>query len=687
MSLDERGYKILQLIVENPTISGIQVQHELNLSRKQLSYSMDKINYYLNEIGFESLQRLKTGKFVVPKEIIDFFKSDKTEDKTYNFVFTENERQCLMALLLLQHKEELSINYFCYILKVSKNTVLSTMKKLQTTYLDMYQLDILYNRKNGYSIIGTEFNKRMLMVDMIRLLLQQFQGEYIFQNVLGLESSVLEDIKEDLNRVEEALHLQYTDKRSLEIPYIFYFVILRVQSKQFLDILPQEYQHIVGTNEYNSVLWICNKYGMNTQNEKMFIASQLQISSINRSEDQYKNFESDLRAAVYEVLTMFEQLVCIDFKDKQSIFEDLLQHCKPAVYRIRYGYHIETNVLDMILPQHTYLHQLTKKAIKPLEAFINKEFSDEEVAYITILFGGWMTKERTLNIVEQKKQAVVVCTNGVSISNFLFVKLIKTFPEFEFLDVLSARQFYNYKKPFDIVFTTVYLKTDKFQFLVKSIMDDVALAQIRQTVFKQLRLNPIYDISTAQLMDIIEEYCSIHDRAGLAQSINILLNAGQNENSVEELPTKEVPNLRDLLSDSHIQIMSSVSDWKQAIMLAAAPLLEDDIIQPRYIDTIIDQIEHNQPCWNIGEDIIIAHANVQSGVNKLGMSVLKLGHSIVFHKDMKASIIFILATPNQEIHLQALYDLMELIENRSLVNKIKKTNDKKELLKLLKEGD
>ena len=69
MSLDERGLNILKLLVNNPTISGSQLEKEAGLSRKQLSYSLAKINFYLKENGFEEIGRMRTGKFIIPHNV------------------------------------------------------------------------------------------------------------------------------------------------------------------------------------------------------------------------------------------------------------------------------------------------------------------------------------------------------------------------------------------------------------------------------------------------------------------------------------------------------------------------------------------------------------------------------------------------------------------------------------------
>lgn len=112
MSLDERGLKILKLLVDNPMISGSQLEKEAGLSRKQLSYSLKKINYYLKENGMEEIGRMRTGKFIISQHVINSYKTNQFSYDKGDYVFMEKERLYLIALILLQHKEELSINHF-----------------------------------------------------------------------------------------------------------------------------------------------------------------------------------------------------------------------------------------------------------------------------------------------------------------------------------------------------------------------------------------------------------------------------------------------------------------------------------------------------------------------------------------------------------------------------------------------
>ena len=81
----------------------------------------------------------------------------------------------------------------------------------------------------------------------------------------------------------------------------------------------------------------------------------------------------------------------------------------------------------MVLPQYASLHAVVRKSIGPVEKLVGVEVPDEELVYITALFGAWLRREGILELApEAKKRAVVVCANGISVSNFFIFHIERT---------------------------------------------------------------------------------------------------------------------------------------------------------------------------------------------------------------------------------------------------------------------
>lgn len=680
MSLDNRSKKIFNTIVNNPMITGKQIQSDLNLTRKQLGYSIEKINSFLLANGYNKIGRLKTGKFVVDKEIINGYKQSGIAKNTSDYIFSESERISIIIMLLLQHNDDLSLNHFTYVLKVSKNTLLNDLKKVQKTISEIGSVELYNNRQRGYFLVGSEYEKRKLIVYIVNQVLKILDGEELLININCMNREVLSNLKKDLIECECRLKLNFTDDIIRSLPFILYLNILRIQKGKRIDALPEGYQHIFGTNEYNIAQDIFKKYRVEDVLEIQFLVSLFQISNISLVVIDEESSNTLMHTA-NEVINKFENLIQLKIKDKKNLLEALIQHLRPAIYRLKYGYHVDNSILNLIMNQHSYLHEIVKRSISPIEELIKKPFPDEKLAYLTILFGGWLTKEGVLKNVENKKRAIVVCTNGISISNYLFNNLRELFPEFTFIETLSLRDFNSTEIIYDIVFTTIPLTTDKSQFFVKPVMDEITMRNLRNKVFNQLRNINSLSLDYNALMSIIDKNCEIKDIKNLKKDLKQLLGY-KDQNETTEI-TDSTIGLEEVLNKDAIKITDHINNWEEALYSASEYLLQHNYIREEYVEKMIDEIKTNKPIWTIADKLVLAHSGIENGVNKLGVSILKVNQEIVINDYMTARYIIVLATPSRKIHLKCLYNIIDLTEDEDDYHTFLNSNSIDEIYELM----
>lgn len=92
----------------------------------------------------------------------------------------------------------------------------------------------------------------------------------------------------------------------------------------------------------------------------------------------------------------------------------------------------------------------------------------------------------------------------------------------------------------------------------------------------------------------------------------------------------------DALTKDKITMKEKVNDWEEAIHIAAEPLLAQNYIEPGYVEAMIDSVKTLGPYIVIAPNVAIAHARPDNHVNKVGISLLKLGVPINFsEKGMK----------------------------------------------------
>lgn len=691
MNLDQRGWMVLRHIVDDPAITGKELEHQLNLSRKQLSYCIEKINHYLEDNYLPPIERLRTGKFNVSSTVINQYKTKNIQNqKGSNYTYSEKERGYLIIFLLLCSNSELSTYHFTSKLDISKNTLLLDLKKLQEV-IAPYNIRVSYSRKDGYILTGSEYEKRELLIYTIRKILEIPSGRTEIIWISEVDKTDIEEMKERIGEIEQNLRIQFTDERLDELSYILYFVLLRIRNENVLLQLPEAFNHIVGTKEYTAMRDFTRRFDITEPLEKLYFTAQIQISNMSSFHIAGDEMESRMQTTMEKVIENFELICCVQIKEKKQLLEALIQHCKPAYYRIKYHYHIENSITDMILPQHNYLHEIVRKSIYPLKDMIEDELPEEELAYITLIFGSWLKREGLLDFIEERKRAVVLCANGVSVSNYLLITLRELLPEIEILGCMSIRDFKKnpyMKNEYNIVFTTERIETDKIQFLITPFLNEYSKQKFRQKVLEELDGVFTHKIEIIALLDIIEQHTTIHSKDQLIKSLNHYINASGNKDARSQKRSKkrDIENqatIQELLNEETVHVLDYLPGWKEVLQIGISPLLEKGVFEQRYLDRIIEIIETDQPFIMVAPGVVIAHAGVNDGVNSLGMALVKLPEKISVGGYMDADIVIILGTPNTTMHLGALYGMNELLEDEEKSKKLHQAETTKEIIALI----
>lgn len=683
MYLDERGYLVLKTIVNNPSITGKEVEQSLDLSRKQVSYTMDKINQYLADNGLPKIERLRTGKFVIPVPVLEQYQTEDIGIKDSTYVYSDKERGALIFLILLCTREELSIYHFTSKLDISKNTFLIDVKKLEER-LAPYGLGIHYSRQDGYHLAGSEFCKREAMIPIVRQILNMPNGQEAIMEISQVDPELMEQVRGQISEIENKLKIRFTDERLRELPYILCLVLIRIKKGRILEDLPESFQHIAGTKEYSVMVEFAKEHDVAWQTEKIFFAAQIQISNYHSFQSDNLRSEVEIMEAARQVIDNFEKIICVNIKEQDILLEALFQHVKPAFYRVKYHYHIEQSIVDMVFPRYSSLHAMVKRSMKPLEELAGSEFPDEELVYITALFGAWLQREGILDIENQKKRAVIVCANGVSVSNFLFFTLRELFPEIEFLTCLSMRDFTEYKEEFELVFTMVRLETDKLQFLVKPFLDEASKHKFREKVLSEINGIMPHEVDVTEIVRAVEQHAVIEDRDALVREINRVLNPVNVQGTAERTAEiKEQPMLADVLTKETIRISEKPMEWEDAVRTASAPLLARGDIEQRYVERMVQIIREDKPYIMIADGVIIAHAGVEDGAGRICISLLKLPERIDINGYLNADIVIVLGTPDATNHLGVLFQLNEILEDPSALKKLKQAKQPEEILTIV----
>ncbi|WP_339182454.1 BglG family transcription antiterminator [Oceanobacillus sp. FSL W7-1293] len=666
MHLDDRSKALIQEIFVNSGLKVKDLSRKYGLSRGQIDYSLKKINDWLEDNEFPLIKKDSRGFFVSdPKHQMLLLKEGK--ELTPDYIFSSEERALLICFILLTKTGDISLLHLTSELEMSKNTILADLKKAQEI-VSFYNLQIHYSRVEGYDIKGDEWNIRRLLLEVIDRI-QKISNGSLWIEIYGHLA------KEEINRMqgivehcESKMHIRFTDEKHNLLPYVFVCIIRRIRRGNMLNNDEIDFSQ---ENVYNIILDLLEMEELISNEDLSFLTLQLLTANLTFSTEPDWSTDTVMMKGLRQMIRNFEYISCTVFLDREELLKKLWLHLKPAYYRIKFGltqnHKVDEKYFgEVFQDEYKELHHLVKKSIPSLEKVIGCSIPESESIYFTILIGGWM--ERQGDSLRHRIKAIVVCTNGVSVSKLMKSTLNQLFPEFVFLEALSIREFRKFDIEYDIVFSPVYLDTDKKLFIVEPFISNEVKKQLRSQVMQTVYGFTPQSIDIEELIKIVGNNTDIQNESKLKRELSVYLRREQlHETAIYE---EEQPRLVELLQPDHIIIRSEVGSWREAIEIAAQPLLKKGIITPQYIKKMIELHDINRPYIVYGTDIAIPHATPEDGVNDLGMSMLKLQQGVNISSNQSIRLIVVIAPIDKKKHLRALLEISKLSELKPEIEEI-----------------
>ncbi|MFG6147361.1 BglG family transcription antiterminator [Halobacillus sp. B23F22_1] len=656
MTLGDRSKMILDELVSNPRVTSMVLEKKYDLSRRQLGYSFNKINDWLLSKNLPVIERTRQGHFIIDQSVFTKLNADEEVTPLERSFFTEEQRVYLILMMLLSREEELSLSHFTSELHVSKNTVLNDLKHVQQFAGD-YELSIRYARKSGYLLEGKEFQTRKLLINVTYQLIQLSGGMEQLKEITGIQEEELEDIRKRIEKVEAKLSLKFTDEKLATMPFILCLILKRIEKGQQVRSFSIAYEELSDTKEYLATEEIFQELKEIPEQERLFMTLHLLTANVYWSEYLSENDSvPNLLPAIDQMVRQFEKSACIYLQDREQLLNKLLQHVKPAYYRIKYELTETIEVQEALSKEFKELHHLVKRSTGPLKERIGQGIPENELTFITMLIGGWMTKQG--DSIQEKVKAIVVCPQGVSVSRLMYNELRELFPEFVFLDSLSVREFLTYGLAYDIVFSATSLETDKRLFITKAFLGWEEKYRLRKQVMLELHGYMANDINVSHLLDIIKNHAVIENENELTRELERYIHRDEASSLKQQSKSRDA-NLNELISPRHITVKHSSASWEQAVEEAARPLLETGQICREYVEAMVSNTDRD-PYIMIGPNMAIPHAAPEEGVNEVGMSLLRLRKGVAFNDDYTVNLIVVIAAVDKQQHIHALMQLMKL---------------------------
>ncbi|MBC2062229.1 BglG family transcription antiterminator [Listeria marthii] len=684
VQFDARNMALLEsLVVANVYLAPEKLQEELGISKRTLQYDVEKINKELDNIGLDGIQSVRGQGYYLLEEEKSTMKEILENREASHKVFSASERRIRILFFLLVTDARVIIDTINECNEVSRNTSLQDIKQLKLA-LKQFNLELIYDRKNGNMVLGDERSIRQFFIhycmnneeiataDQLLDLMKinpMIKNQELFPN--------LDTIFEILAVTEKKIGIRYTDEVIERIGIMIFFFKERMKRDCYLnekeehevesfDIAQEIYEQLQQTEDFS------------INHAEITYLGKLLLGASRLNDDAAATGKLDI--IVEKIIAEFERLACVNFEDHLNLKKDLLLHLQPAYYRLKFQIEWINPLRTDIKQSYSDVYEITKKSLEPLEELLGETIPEDEIAYVTILFGGYLSRKN--NTLVERKKLLIVCSKGVGTSRMIERQLSQLLGErVEILEPISIREFEKGLYAPDFIVSTLPIMEPKAPvFIVSPILTEAQKQQLMKAIAPHILQKDSDARMLSSVLDVVDQYAKVEDREKLAAKLKSVLFQVQSDSQLEKSPT-----LEELLPKERITFQESVADWREAIQVASKSLQQEGYISRNYQHAMIENIEKLGPYIVIAPGIALPHASVDDGAYRVGMSLLRLDKPVSFSSKAKDQVrlIIVLASIDSYTHINALSQLTNLIMKHHLLEQIEQAESAAEIAAML----
>ena len=610
------------------------------------------------------------------------------DDKYY--VMNKKERMIYLYLMLFLNLSDVSQSDLVNALKVSRSTALLDFKELQQE-LSTYHIKVANNRTRGYYLVGSELSIRRYMMELVIYFLAEEHNTKVFDIFIDdFHLDLFEYSRLVISELADKYDIRFVEDRLTEFIYIFCFLKVRMssdipQDEQILRL--QEVIDLSTMKEYQFTKELLSHFKQ-TQHispiDQYYISSWVLGICVGNVEEDTQDCLV-IAEIVEKIMFRFESLSGIHYKDSEDIFRKLYSHFRPAYYRLLFKIPIVNPLRERVKEEFPELFQLVKETMKPFNALFGEHIPDDEIAYLTIHFTAIYSKSRAMEVIP-RKTALIVCLNGIGSSAILYSELSDLFPEMQFLPPMETSKLLHADIKADIIFTTSELIDidipDVPIVKVSPVMNFMERYQVAREVYLLMGNAMSKQPDIDAIMDIIAHHADIKNGPLLQQE---LLRYFSNVDVKEDVQHSSLA-LTNMITESIIQLQVEANDWEDAIRKAGKPMIEHLYVKPAYIEEIIRIMHQEGPFVVITKHVALPHTKPSSGALRcgLGLTVLKEGITFGSQEHDPIKYIFTLSAVDNESHLTAMSQLLELFNEPSFFTMMDEAETPQEVIAYIK---
>ncbi|HBL1561075.1 TPA: BglG family transcription antiterminator [Enterococcus faecium] len=689
--MNTKDLKLLETIVRSHVTNSQQLKSLVHFSTRQITYSIKKINDELSLHGLSLIKRSNSGEWlyeandlqkllIYMNQAMVFKEGAIPEYINDDLAYSEIRRYSELLFILANHKKVTTQEIMAFI-GISKNTARNDFSKIKKELPPDYTL--IFDPQNGYMIESSMAKLHTLLLEVFNYLFERHATVNRFESLFSEER---EFVGFFIHTYEQTFKLKFSDN---SLTKLYYLIGLSLSS--FKRRTKGQIDFSYDLQELDEFQMIRSCIDQHYQHAEIAIDYEwltLLFLSFNTISNEFEILDSRIYQVIMEMITLFQSKSAIRISNKEELTNRLMNHLRPAIYRIRYELPFEIDDLAEIVKENhevSAVLNFVKESIVPLEAFLRKTIPETELYLISVYFCSELLNSSIIETPVRKK-AIVVCSNGLIMANVMAKTLKEIFPDIQFVASSSVREMDKFVEDVDLIFSNQPLKSEIPLYIIQPIMNEEEKNRLRNRVLIDFSTNNISK-ETRNLTEIIKRYSAVQNEESLQTDIerflinyaNSLIYLDRQSKQAQKISFVEL-----LVSEGIILVSTKQLTWQNAMELSCQPLLKEQVINQNYQTILMSQMADEEAYYFLNNRIAIPHSSPENGVIKGGCSLLISVDPIIFPGNRPIHFISPFAIGKKENYLLAINQLLQLSKDEEYQQEILLCTTEDEVRKKIK---
>lgn len=464
-TLTTRQRDLLHILLDAQTPMGTaELAAQMQITPRQVNYGLSGLKQWLasRDITLNATPGIGVMLECTPHQI-DNLSSELATEAHFQLVLTAEQRQQLLALILLVADEPFILYQLQQLTQVSRTTVLKDLDGLDE-WLNTHHLTLERRPNFGVWINGQEQARRQALAAWLWgetplgpsvTSITHTQG-LVF--VMGDDADLL-PIVQKANQIvrrwetkrafghvayaEAQLDGRFTDDAVLHLALVLAIQTERVQNNHHLDVAAQTITWLQSLTVWPVAAQIARRLGWRLTNnwpqaEIAGIAMHLLAAPRNERwpgdleiDDSFSNLVDDLMQYTSQAYNL------PGLKEDMTLRDGIVTHIIPACLRHRFNLWLPSAVPDATLSEkYVFEHQLAHDLAGIITRHTGVILPDSDINNIAMLLRAAFIRERPY----QLQEVIVVCPSGMATAQLLVARLKARFPRLGAFKVVSMRE-------------------------------------------------------------------------------------------------------------------------------------------------------------------------------------------------------------------------------------------------------